>query len=190
MSSQDELPPLTPRQAAFVQEYLIDLNATKAAIRAGYAPSNAASYGSDLTKLPQVSLAIEVGKAQRETRTKMDRDQVLHEMSLLSNSRIDWFVIDNEGQVRLAAGAPEGAMGAVASIKKRITSTYNPATKETITKYDVELKLWDKPAPLKLMGRHVGLFPDKVELTGPGGGPIDVVTRIERLVVDPVQTTP
>jgi hypothetical protein len=38
--------------------------------------------------------------------------------------------------------------------------------------HDVEVELWDKPNALKLMGRHVGLFPDKVEVTGKDGEPL------------------
>jgi hypothetical protein len=76
-------------------------------------------------------------------------------------------------------------MGAVSSIKKKTTVRRVPVTNEVVTTYDVEIKLWDKPNPLKLMGRHVGLFPDKVEHSGPGGGPIETISRVERVIIDP-----
>jgi hypothetical protein len=107
-------------------------------------------------------------------------------MSLLANSRLDWFLIDDRGQVALSDTAPEGAMGAVASIKRKTRVVPPKGDFAGYTEYDVEIKLWDKPQPLKLMGRHVGLFPDKVEHSGPGGGPIETVTRVERVIVDPV----
>lgn len=177
---------LTPRQEQFIQEYLIDLNATQAYIRAGYAVTGAGESAHDLLKRPEVARRIAMAKAQRVTRTRFSQDQVLHEMSLLAHSRIDWFRIDDAGQVELTERAPVGAMGCIQAIKRRVTHKSNPQTGEQSTTYDVEIKLWDKPTPLKLMGRHVGLFPDRVELTGPNGGPIPIA-RIESVVVDPKQ---
>lgn len=97
-------------------------------------------------------------------------------MSLLSNSRIDHYIVDDDGQVQLAEGAPDGAMAAIQSIKRKKT-VKETKDGELIVTYDVEIRLWDKPASLKLMGRHVGLFPDRVEVTGAGGGPLAVVVR-------------
>lgn len=192
--SDDVLEPvrakLTARQEAFVQEYVIDLNGTAAMIRAGYAAGSAGQEAYRLLNNPEIAARIEQAKAQRAQRTHMDQDAVLHEMSLLANSRLDWFLIDDHGQVALASHAPEGAMGAVASIKKKTKHFFGKGDAPDWTEYEVEIKLWDKPAPLKLMGRHIGLFPDKVEVTGANGGPLDVVTKIERRVVYPTQETP
>jgi phage terminase small subunit len=130
-----------------------------------------------------VNALLDIMRAQREQRTNLTADSVLHEMSLLSNSDLSHYVIDDNGHVQLAAGAPEGAMRAIQSIKRKKTIKEDKDGNVTIT-YDVEIKLWDKPAPLKLMGRHVGLFPDKVELSTKDGKPLEVVTRIERVVVN------
>jgi len=175
---------LTSRQQAFIIEYLVDLNATKAAIRAGYAASNAGSYGADLLANPIISQRIEAGIAQRAHRIAMKQEDILHEMSLLSHSSHDHYYIDDEGQVKLTASAPEGAMRAIQAIRRKVITRTDKDGSTTKT-YEVELKLWEKPAPLKLMGRHVGLFPDKVEHSGPGGGPIETITRVERVIIDP-----
>lgn len=172
---------LEGKQDAFVAEYLKDLNVGKAAVRAGYKPSSAGS----LTRNPSIVSRIIVAKAQRAERCKMEADAVLLEMSLLSHSRINHYKIDEEGNVSLEEGAPEGAMAAIQSIKRKVTSRTDKAG-ETTTDVTVELKLWDKTGPLKLMGRHVGLFPDRMEHTGPGGGPIETITKIERVIVDPL----
>ena len=74
-------------------------------------------------------------------------------------------------------------MAAIQSVKRRKTVKEDRDGNVTIT-YDVELRLWDKPAPLKLMGRHVGLFPDRVEHVGPNGGPIQV-QEVRSTIVDP-----
>ena len=88
----------------------------------------------------------------------------------ISFSDITHYLVDQKGNVSLALSAPEGAMRAVQSIKRRFSHI---GTGETaITTCDVEIRLWDKPGPLKLAGRHVGLFPNKVEVTGTDGEPI------------------
>lgn len=182
----NDLKPLEPRQAAFVQEYIIDLNGTQAAIRAGYSPTSAAETASELLTKPNVAAALERSKAQRAARVGISADTVLHEMSLLSHSSLEHYLVDDHGQVVLAEGAPEGAMRAVQSIKRRTTVKTVGVGENAVTSktYDVEIKLWDKPNPLKLMGRHVGLFPDRMEHTGKNGGPIESVTKVERVIID------
>ena len=180
---------LTPRQAAFVGEYLIDLNGKAAATRAGYRAVSAAESAVRLLQMPKVAAAVERGKEQRASRVGMTADSVLHEMSLLSHSCIEHYLVDDEGQVKPAPGAPDGAMRAIQSIKRKTHVRYDSKGEETGRTYDVEIRLWDKPAPLKLMGRHVGLFADRIEHTGKGGGPIETVSKIERVVVNGTNTT-
>ena len=174
---------MTSRQQAFAAEYLVDLNATKAAIRAGYSAHTAAEQAHVLMKMPDVAAAIESGIEQRLARVNIKQDDVLHTMSLLSHSSINHYVIDDDGQVSLVEGAPEGAMAAVQSIKRRKT-TRTDKDGNVITTVDVELKLWDKVTPLRLMGRHIGLFPDRIEHSGPNGGPVETITEIHRVILD------
>lgn len=175
------------RERVFASEYIIDLNGVQAVLRSGcFNVSSYESAGVAATRLmgkDRVQALIEVLKAQRLSRVNLTQDSVLHEMSLLSNSSVNHYVIDDNGQVQLTEGAPEGAMRAIQSIKRKKTIRETKDGEIFIT-YDVELKLWDKPTPLKLMGNHVGLFPNKVELTGKNGAPVEVVTKIERVVVD------
>lgn len=104
-------------------------------------------------------------------------------MSLLANARIDHYLVDDAGNIHLAPGAPEGAMAAIKS--KKIKRTIKEDNEGNVTQtVDVEIQLWDKPGTLKLMGRHTGLFPDRVEVTGAGGGPVETVTKIERVIID------
>lgn len=180
LARDEELQPLTRRQALFVAEYLVDLNATQAAIRAGYSGPTANPVGGQLVHRKNIKAAIEVAQAQRLARVNMTADSVLEEMALLAKSNIEHYVIDDFGNVTLAEGAPAGAMAAIASIKKKVRHGRDGS----IT-YEVDLKLWDKPTPLKLMGRHVGLFVERMEHTGKDGGPIEAVTEIRRIVVRP-----
>jgi phage terminase small subunit len=172
------------RQRAFVAEYIIDLNGKQAAIRAGYSPTSAAETASELLNLSNVAAAVERSMAQRLSRVNMTADTVLHEMTLLSNSRLDHYVIDDDGQVTLAPGAPEGAMAAIQAITKNTKVHYDNQGNVTGKTYNVTVKLWDKTAPLKLMGKHAGVkaFSERMEVTGPDGGAI--VTRLVREIVD------
>lgn len=173
---------LSARQEFFVAEYLKDYNATKAAIRAGYSATSAAETGCLLLKLPKISRCIDQAKEQRLARINITPDNVLQEMSLLAHSSIDHYCVDDDGQVQLTAKAPEGAMAAIQKVKRRKTVKMDKDENVFVT-YDVEITLWDKPTPLKLIGRQVGLFADRVEHTGSKGGPIELAhLTVEQLL--------
>ncbi len=145
---------LNPNQARFVAEYLKDLNATQAAVRAGYAAGkNAEGQGSRLLGNAKVAAAIAQAQEDRIGRTLITQDRVLTELALLAFSDVGHYTLDIHGNVTLTDDAPKGARRAISSIKKR--TTYD---KEGVPTHEVELKLWDKPGPLKLAGQHVGLF--------------------------------
>lgn len=174
---------LSPRKERFVAEYLIDLNATQAAVRAGYSENSAQPVSSRLMDDPAVVAMIERRQAQRASNINVTQASVINEVHTLAMSNVAHYTVDDNGDVQLAAGAPDNAMAAIESIKRRKTIREDKAGNITIV-YDVEIKLHDKPGQLKLLGRHVGLFPNKVEHTGKDGGPIETVTKVERVVVD------
>ena len=176
---------LSPRLHAFVREYLTDLNATRAYVRAGYSPSSADANAQRVMRIPKVARAIARAQEQRARAVGVSQADVLHEMSLLSNSCIDHYLVTDDGHVQPAPGAPDGVMRAIQSIKRKTHVHLDKEGSETGRTYDVEIRLWDKPQPLKLMGRHVGLFADRVEHTGKNGGPIETVSKIERVVIEP-----
>jgi phage terminase small subunit len=174
---------VTPRQEAFAAEFLIDLNATKAAVRAGYSAHSAAEQAHELMKQPDIASAIERGMAQRALRTQLAQDIVIDELAHLAFSRITHYTVDEDtGNLVLRDTAPLGAMAAVAAVKhrKRVRIEQDGAV---VTTFDTEIRLWDKPRALLLLGRHVGLFRDRIELTGPNGGPIETVSRVERVIL-------
>ncbi len=69
---------MTPKQQRFVTEYLVDLNATQAAIRAGYSEKTARSQGQRLLTNVDIAMAIEAGQAKRSERTEVTQDYVLY----------------------------------------------------------------------------------------------------------------
>jgi phage terminase small subunit len=77
---------LNPRQQRFVEEYLVDLNATQAAIRAGYSEKTAYRQGADLLKKPQIVARIAESQAARSARTEITQDAVLRRWWELANA--------------------------------------------------------------------------------------------------------
>ncbi len=73
--------PLNDRQARFVAEYLVDLNATQAAIRAGYSPPSARTQAADLLPNPNLAAAIAEAQAARGRRTEVTADRVVLELA-------------------------------------------------------------------------------------------------------------
>ncbi len=173
---------LTPKQKAFTREYQLDRNGKQAAIRAGCSSRSAASTASYFLTLPDVVAVIERETASRAARVGMTQATVLQEMALLAASCINHYVITDDGQVRPADDAPEGVMRAIQSIRKRTTVKTTPGGDRFVT-YDIDVKLWDKPNPLKLMGKQVGIFAERIEHTGKDGKPIETVSRIERVII-------
>lgn len=155
---------LLRKQTRFVEEYVVDLNATQAAIRAGHSKRTAGSIGSENLKKPEIAAAIEAALAARSARTGITQDRVLRELEALAFSSVDHYRVSAAGEVTLASGAPAHAMQAVQSIKRRVTTRGTGARTETVR--EVEIRLWDKPGPLKLAGQHLGLFTDRIEHTG------------------------
>lgn len=169
---------LTPKQAAFVREYLVDLNATQAAIRAGYSKRTAGATGYENLNKPQIAAAIQDAKGKRAARTEITADMVLQELARVGFADIrDLFEWDEES----ASFVPSRDLtadqaAAVASVKAETTRIISDDGKVE-TKIKLELKTHDKLAALREIGKHLGIA-EKHEHTGAEGEPIQVtVTR-------------
>lgn len=151
---------LTRRQARFCEEYIIDLNATQAAIRAGM--TNAGS----LIQLPQVRKRIQQLMDKRSKRTAITADKVLEELARVAFVDIREYY-DDEGNLLPIKELSKDAAAALSGAKsKRAGEVF-----ET-----VEIKMNDKLRGLEMLGKHLKLFSDRVEHTGADGGPIEVET--------------
>lgn len=145
---------LTKKQKLFVEEYLIDLNATQAAIRAGYSEKTAHDIGSENLRKPNVQSEIEKRMKARGQRTEITQDRVLQELAKIGFSDVTDFVTieDQMVKVKSTAEMPADKMGAIAGIKEGANG--------------IEIKLNDKGKALELIGRHLGMWKDKAEITG------------------------
>ena len=146
---------MTKKQKRFVDEYLIDLNATQAAIRAGYSPLTARDIGCENLTKPNIQEAIDKAIAERSRRTGVNADRVVRELAKIAFVNAGE-VIDFDTAI-LMDKISEDDMAAIQSVKVK---TFGEDGVER------EVKLADKLKALELLGKHLGLFKDKVELDG------------------------
>lgn len=146
---------MTKKQKRFVEEYLIDLNATQAAIRAGYSPDTAYSIGNENLKKPEIKTRIDKAMAERSKRTGVNADRVVMELAKIAFVNAD-DVIDFKTATVKEGALPED-LAAIQSVKVK---TFGEDGLER------EIKMADKIKTLELLGRHLGMFKDKVEVSG------------------------
>ena len=152
--------PLTAKQRRFVEEYLIDLNATQAAIRAGYSEKTAKSVGQETLTKPDVLAAVQEAIAQRSERTETTQDQVLKELSRIGLSDLRK-IFGEKGNLLNPSEWDEETASAISSVE---VVTKSAGDKEV--EYVHKVRLWDKPKALELLGKHLALFTDKLEVSG------------------------
>ena len=141
---------LTAKQTRFVQEYLIDLNATQAAARAGYSKRSAEVQGCRLLKNDKVSAAIAAAQEARSERTGITQDWVLETIfETAERCKQASPVLDKKGDPVMVE-TPAGDLAAA---------------------YTFQAAAVLKAA--ELAGRHLKMFTDKIEATGRDGGPIE-----------------
>lgn len=165
---------LTPKQQAFVDEYLIDLNATKAAIRAGYSEKTAGWIGPELLGKTHIAEAIAWRMAERSRRTQIDADWLLRRLAMLADADIA-DLYDDAGMLKPAKNWPEAwRKGLVAGVETLEEFERDESGAKQLTGYTKKLKLADRLKNLELIGRHVGVgaFRDQVAVTGKDGGPV------------------
>lgn len=158
---------LTAKQQRFVQEYLIDLNATQAAIRAGYSAKTAEVIGHENLRKPKIAEAVEKAMAERAKRTEITADRVLQELAKI-------------GFANMSDYTTWGPRGVTLKDSSKLTPEQTAAiseVSETVTESggSIRFKLHDKISALEKIGRHLGMFKEKVELTGEEGGPLQVI---------------
>lgn len=148
------MPKLTDKQTAFVREYLVDLNATQAAIRAGYSERTASRIGPQLLGKTWVREAIEKAQAKRARRVEVTQDYVLSNLvEVVERTMQRAPVLDRKGE--------------------QVTDEEGRA----VWTFDAK----GANRALELLGKHLGIFTDKVkaEVSGPDGGPVasEIVVR-------------
>lgn len=152
---------LTVRERLFVREYLIDLNAARAAVRAGYSPRWAYTNTHRVINRPRVKAVIEAAMAARAAKLEITADRVLREIALMGFANLmDYFTPQEDGTVYvdLSRLTRQQAAALVEVQVEEFTSGRGAAGREVKR---VRIKLADKSRNLELIGKHLGMFARK-----------------------------
>lgn len=171
---------LTPKQRRFVDEYLIDLNATQAAVRAKYSARTANEQGARLLANVSVQAAIQQRMKAREARTEITQDKVLRELAKIGFSDIRKIVKWGETEVRVADD-DSGDLMPYHGLALVDSSEVDDDTAAAIAEVSqgregLKVKLHDKKGALVEMGRHLGLFIPK--------GHADLDVELKRIEIE------
>ena len=144
---------LNPKQQRFVEEYLIDLNATQAAIRAGYSPKTATAIASENLSKHSISAAIACAMAERSKRTGITQDRILEELAKVAFIKLT-DIVDDTGKIK--AGATDEDRACIESIKYKRTDTDTGYSEER------EVKASSKLKAIELLMRHTGMLDSRI----------------------------
>lgn len=145
---------LTKKQQLFVEEYLIDLNATQAAIRAGYSPDTAKDIGCENLAKPNIRACIDKAMAARSRRTGINQDRVIRELARIAF--VNAADVINSKDATLREDASEDDTAAIQSVKVK---TFGEDGVER------EIKMADKLKALELLGKHLGMYQNNLNVT-------------------------
>lgn len=149
--------PLTLKQQRFVEEYLLDLNATAAAKRAGYSEKTAGQQGERLLRNAEIADAVAEAQAQRSQRTEVDADRVLRELAVIG-------FLDPADLATVVATSGPGDIPKLPERVRRAIVGWNWDKAGNFT-----LKLAPKTTALEMIGRHLAMFTDKTNTTHEAG---------------------
>lgn len=147
---------LTEKQQRFVDEYLIDLNATQAAIRAGYSVESAKEIGYENLTKPHIQKVIAERMAERSKRTGVNQDRIVEELAKIAFVNIEDVVDTDTGEI--LQNASKDDLACIESVKfKQSDNQYGGSIER-------EVKLVSKMKALELLGKHLGMWNDKLDV--------------------------
>jgi phage terminase small subunit len=186
---------LTAKQQRFCDEYLIDLNATQAAIRAGYSKKNADKIGSELLGKTRVAEYIAERKADRMERTEITQDMVLRELANIafSNAADYASVIEKQAMVEVEGNMipvldENGDPVMYRTVEPTLTESLTEEQKRALAvikkgRDGFEVKPYDKVRALELLGKHLGMWTENVVVESKGQSPYDELSVDELKVL-------
>ncbi len=176
---------LTPRQQRFVDEYLIDLNATQAAIRAGYSAKTAGAIGNENLTKPEIAEAVAAAKKARSERVRLDADDVLRRWVEIADADPNeliqyrrgccpecWEDVTDDGRDRnpnplcVKCGGEGHGRIYLADTRKLKGAARRLYAGVQIGKEGIKVNMRDQDAALINIARHLGMFKDSLELKG------------------------
>lgn len=155
---------MTAKQKRFIEEYLIDLNATQAAIRAGYSPDSARQSGADNMKNPYISARIDQAMAERSRRTGISQDRVIRELARLAFVNPTDVINMKDATLKESSNTDDTA--AIQSVKVKSFGEDG---------IEREIKMADKLRALELLGKHLGMFQNNLNVNVQSSEKLDAI---------------
>lgn len=175
---------LTAKQRLFVAEYLVDLNATQAAIRAGYSVKRAKDQAWQQMQRPEIEEAIRAAMEKRNKRTQVDADYVLQRLTEID--QMDFIdILEDDMSFRPVRQWPKVWRQYLSGFD--LAEMFEGSGKEREMVGILKKIKWpDKVKNLELLGKHVNVnaFREQLGIGSPNGGPIQSVTTT---TTDPVE---
>lgn len=147
---------MSGKMLRFIDEYLVDLNATQAAIRAGYSPNSACSIGIENLSKPSIKDVITKRQKELQIKTQMNQEWVLKRYKLLLDYSIEDF-FNNDGSMKKLSEIPKEKLYAIGDFKCSKSSIGDEKNKITVNKIK-DIKLPDKKGVLDSISKILGLF--------------------------------
>lgn len=166
---------LTDKQKRFCEEYLIDLNATQAAIRAGYSPKTAEQTASRLLRNVKVQEYIAKRQKKLSRSTEITQERVIKELALIAFSNNADYAHVVEKKMKAEVGGAlvdvldeDGNPVTYRTVEPVLTEELTEEQKRALAvikkgRDGLEVKSCDKVKALELLGKHLGIFTDKIE---------------------------
>lgn len=173
---------MNDKQMAFVKEYVVDYNATQAAIRAGYSEKSAYSQAHDLLKKPEIKAKISELEDEAARRTEISKDMVLRELARVA------FVdprklFDENGRPKDLESLDDDTAAALASVDILEEYDFDDGNRVLIG-HTKKYKWADKLRALEMLGKHLGMFTDKVHVEGKIDTGTEMMSDIIRQLAD------
>ena len=156
---------MTPKQMRFVSEYLIHLNATQAAISAGYSVKTARAIGCENLTKPDIAAAIAAGAAKQLESADLSATRVLEEIRRLALSDVR-SLFDEQGDLRPIHTLTAEQAACIGGLEVIIK---NAKAGDGVTDTIHKIKIWDKPKSLEMLAKHFALLTERVEHSGDVG---------------------
>lgn len=151
---------MNTRQELFVLEYRKDLNATKAAIRAGYSKKTAGQQGEALLRKPEIAKAVAEATERQLERAELSAARVLEEMRRLGFSNVQ-DLFDAHGDLKPIQDLTREQAACIASIEVVMkNATAGDGKIDRVLK----IKVWDKPKVMEMLGKHFALLTERVKI--------------------------
>jgi phage terminase small subunit len=180
---------LTAKQQRFVEEYLVDLNATQAAIRAGYSKHTAAEIGAENLTKPKIAEALAQAQNARSARTEITADAVVRELGRIALLDIRGFYLP-DGKLKAPHELSDEQGAALASLETLEEFEGRGEDRRQVGCVQ-KVKFWPKVEALRLLAQHLGMLVERHEHSGPGGKPIqsqDVPPDLSALTIEELET--